>query len=91
MLIAIATLRPVVRGGPSSCLLPAFVSHDAGLLGVRGLLPDGPPVGLLMLSPPKWEVLVLVPRLIGVIAASSACGSTNACSASAGQAPGSRT
>ncbi len=35
--------------------------------GFQGFLPDGPPVGLLVLSPMKWEVLALVPA-IGVVA-----------------------
>jgi hypothetical protein len=67
MLIAIATLRPVVRRRAAVLLLPAFVTTMLACWGFRGFLPDGPPVGLLMLSPLKWEVLVLVP-VIGVIA-----------------------
>lgn len=67
MLIAIATLRPVVRRRAAVLLLPAFVTTTLACWGFRGFLPDGPPVGLLMLSPLKWEVLVLVP-VIGVIA-----------------------
>jgi len=67
MLIAIATLRPVVRRRATVLLLPAFVTTMLACWGFRGFLPDGPPVGLLMLSPLKWEVLVLVP-VIGVVA-----------------------
>ena len=51
MLIAIATLRPVVRRRAAVLLLPAFVTTTLACWGFRSLLPDGPPVGLLMLSP----------------------------------------
>jgi hypothetical protein len=66
LLIAIAALRPVVRRRAVVVLVPAFVTTMLACWGFRGFLPDGPPVGLLMLSPLKWEVLVLVP-VIGVV------------------------
>jgi hypothetical protein len=66
-LLAIAALRPVVRRRAAVVLLPAFVTTTLACWGFRGFLPDGPPVGLLMLSPVKWEFLALVP-LIGVAA-----------------------
>jgi len=67
MLLAIAALRPVVRRRAAVVLLPAFVTTTLACWGFQGFLPDGPPVGLLMLSPLKWEFLVLVP-VIGVVA-----------------------
>jgi hypothetical protein len=67
MLIAIAALRPAVRRRAAVLLLPAFVTTTLACWGFRGFRPAGPPVGLLVLSPMKWEVLVLVP-LIGVVA-----------------------
>jgi hypothetical protein len=48
-------------------LLPAFVTTALACWGFRGFLPDGLPLGLLMLSPLQWQDLVLVPA-IGVVA-----------------------
>jgi hypothetical protein len=67
MLAAIAALRPAVRRRAAVLLLPALVTTTLACWGFRGWLPTGPPVGLLMLSPLKWQFLVLVP-VLGVAA-----------------------
>ena len=67
MLAAIAALRPAVRRRAAVLLLPAFVTTALACWGFQGFLPTGPPVGLLVLSPLKWQDLVLVP-VIGVAA-----------------------
>jgi hypothetical protein len=67
MAAAIAALRPAVRRRTIVLLLPAFVTTALACWGFRGFLPDGLPLGLLMLSPLQWQDLVLVPA-IGVVA-----------------------
>jgi hypothetical protein len=66
MLAAIVALRPAVRRRTAVLLLPALVTTTLACWGFRGFLPAGPPLGLLMLSPLHWQVLVLVP-VIGVV------------------------
>jgi len=65
-LIAIAALRPAVRRRAAALLLPALLTTTLACWGFRGFVPVGPPIGLLVLSPVQWEVLMLVP-LTGVV------------------------
>ena len=67
MLAAIAALRPAVRRRAIVLLLPAFLTTTLACWGFQGFLQNGPPFGLLVLSPLHWQALVLVP-VIGVIA-----------------------
>jgi hypothetical protein len=67
MLAAIIALRPAVRRRAVVLLLPAFVTTALTCWGFSGFLPSGLPIGLLRLSPLRWQILVLVP-VIGVVA-----------------------
>jgi hypothetical protein len=58
---------PAVRRRAVVLLVPAFLTTTAACWGFQGFLPDGPPFGLFVLSPLRWQALVLVP-VISVIA-----------------------
>jgi hypothetical protein len=59
--------QPAKPGPPALVAGRDGARGGAGLLGVPGFRPAGPPFGPLMLSPLQWQDLVLIP-VIGVVA-----------------------